>query len=265
MTTPKKSLGQNFLTSPGAVFQIIQAAELTPDDVVLEIGPGKGVLTKELLTWAAKVVAVEKDEALSELLAKEFGTKKNFTLVSQDILEFKPEEHGLQDHGFKLIANIPYYITGEILQKFLEAPIQPSRMVLMVQKEVAERIVARDQKESILSMSVKAYGTPRIIATVKAGSFFPKPKVDSAILLIDHISRSFFEKAHPFLHDGGPASIIKERKFFETVKKGFAHKRKFVKSNLEAPETALSLCGIPPKSRPEELSKENWLCLASRR
>lgn len=253
---PKKSLGQNFLTSPGAVFDIVKAADLQADDVVLEIGPGKGVLTRELVHWASRVVAVEKDEALGEQLAKEFEGKSKFTLIPQDILEFKPEEHGLKDHGFKLVANIPYYITGEILQKFLESEVQPSRMVLMVQKEVALRIVARDQVESILSMSVKAYGKPRIIATVKAGSFFPKPKVDSAILLIEDISRNFFTTEHSF----GTAT---EGKFFETVKKGFAHKRKFVKSNLSLSEASLSECGIPPKSRPEELSRENWLCLAA--
>ena len=252
---PKKSLGQNFLTSPGAIFDIVQAADLKQEDIVLEIGPGKGVLTKELIRWAAQVVAVEKDEALGELLTQEFAEKKNFSLISQDILEFDPEAYGLKDHGFKIIANIPYYITGEILRKFLETSIQPSRMVLMVQKEVAERIVARDQTESILSMSVKAYGIPRIIATVKAGSFYPKPKVDSAILLIDSISRTFFEEKHSF----GTAD---EKKFFTTVKKGFAHKRKFVKSNLETTKEVLQTCGIPPKSRPEDLSKENWLCLA---
>ncbi len=254
---PKKSLGQNFLTSPGAVFDIVQAADIQKEDVLLEIGPGKGVLTRELVRWAGKLIAVEKDEALAEVLQKEFAAKTNFTLIPEDILEFDPAAHGLRDHEFKIIANIPYYITGEILRKFLETDIQPSRMVLMVQKEVAERIVAKNLTESILSMSVKAYGHPRIITTVKAGSFFPKPKVDSAILLIENISRAFFEEKHAF----GTAT---EKKFFETVKKGFAHKRKFVKSNLEASEEVLHTCGIPPKSRPEDLSRENWLCLASK-
>lgn len=254
---PKKSLGQNFLTSPGAVFEIVRSAEIQADDTILEIGPGKGVLTKELLGWAKKVIVVEKDDELAPLLEQEFGQKPNFKLIHGDILEFYPSDYGLEDGKFKVIANIPYYITGEILQKFLETPVQPSRMVLMVQKEVAERIVARNMAESILSMSVKAYGTPKIIATVKAGSFYPKPKVDSAILLIENISRDFFEKEHPF----GQAD---EKKFFETVKKGFAHKRKFVKSNLETTEETLEECGIPPKARPEDLSKENWLCLAAK-
>lgn len=257
MVRPKKSLGQNFLTSPGAIFDIVQAANIQADDTILEIGPGKGVLTKELVRWAGKVVVVEKDDELAPFLQEEFGKKENFTLIQGDILEFYPSDYGLEDHRFKVIANIPYYITGEILQKFLETPIQPSRMVLMVQKEVAERIVARNMSESVLSMSIKAYGTPKIIGTVKAGSFFPKPKVDSAILLIENISRDFFVKEHSF----GTAT---EKKFFETVKKGFAHKRKLVKSNLETTEAVLEECGIPPKSRPEELSKENWLCLATK-
>ncbi len=134
-------------------------------------------------------------------------------------------------------------------------------MVLMVQKEVALRIVAKDRRESILSTSVKAYGMPKIVTTVKAGSFFPKPNVDSAILVIQNISRDFFLK-NPARKSCESTAPISEKKFFETVKKGFAHKRKLVKGNLSASEETLRACGIAPAARPENLTTEQWLCLA---
>src|SRR3989344_3189802 len=154
----KKSLGQNFLTSHAVAQDIIAAAHITPDDVVLEIGPGKGFLTEGLLQKAKKVIAVEKDGRMVEYLKDKFREEirnGKLELIHQDILSFDPAGCGLRVTGYKLIANIPYYITGEILRTFLSGDTQPSLMVLMVQKEVAERIVARDGKESILSMSVK--------------------------------------------------------------------------------------------------------------
>lgn len=251
----KKSLGQNFLNSDGALSAIILAGKVKKGDVVLEIGPGKGSLTKELLKTGAKVVAVEKDDRLipilEELFAREIKSGK-FTLIHKDILEVNLEEYSLKVGGYKLIANIPYYITGEITRKFLSGNFQPSLIVILVQKEVAERIVVKDGKESILSISIKAYGEPKYIQTVKAGSFFPPPKVDSAILLIDNISKNNFKK-------------VNEQKFFEIMKAGFAHKRKTISSNLKTFVTKEKLAelGINEKERAERLSMKQWLEIAN--
>ena len=259
----KKSLGQNFLNSDGALDAIIKAGRVTKGDKVLEIGPGKGALTKRLLETGANVVAVEKDDRLipilEDLFAKEINTKK-LTLIHGDVLKFDPSLYGLKAKEYKLIANIPYYITGEITRKFLSGNFQPSLIVVLVQKEVAERITTSTQgsvkikegKESILSISVKAYGQPKYIQTVKAGSFFPPPKVDSAILLIDNISKKNFE------------NIFKEQKFFYVLKTGFAHKRKTLSSNLKRFTTKekLSEFGINQKERAENITLEQWLEIA---
>lgn len=264
---PIKYFGQNFLTSRKIVEEIISAAGLKPDDVVLEVGPGKGILTEAILKKIpnGKLIAVEKDKRLVEYLIEKFHDRGNFQLTHGDILKFNITRYALRVTGYKIIANIPYYITSRFLRNVLQSDFQPSRMVLMVQKEVAERIVARPikkrrknlpssitvikGKESILSISVKAYGQPKIIKKVPLEYFSPKPKVDSAILLIDNISKEFFKG-------------IDEKKFFEIVKKGFSSKRKFLKNNLGLSNTeCLTRCGIPEKTRAEGLSPENWRCL----
>jgi 16S rRNA (adenine1518-N6/adenine1519-N6)-dimethyltransferase len=254
----KKSLGQNFLTSHAIARDIVTAAQITADDTVLEVGPGKGFLTEHLLQKAGQVVAVEKDDRMIEYLKDKFQNEiasKKLELVHEDILSFDISRSVLHDLRYTLVANIPYYITGEILRLFLSSDMQPSRMVLMVQKEVAERIIARDGKESILSMSVKAYGEPHYIKKVPARYFSPKPNVDSAVLLIENISKRNF------------ASNEDEEKFFEVVKRGFAHKRKVLLGNLKnfyAPqklEGNFKKCGITPAARAENLSLEQWLCL----
>ena len=247
----KKSLGQNFLNSEGALSSIIEAGKVKKGDIVLEIGPGKGALTKNLLKTGAKVFAIEKDDrlipVLEELFAKEIKNGK-FTLIHGDVLAFNPTEHGLKEGKYKLIANIPYYITGELIRNFLSELPQPKLMVILVQKEVAERIISKDRKESILSISVKVYGEPKYIQTVKAGSFFPPPKVDSAILLIDNISKKNF-------------TATNEQKFFEIVRAGFAHKRKTISSNLKShiSKEKLAELGINEKERAERLSLKQWL------
>ena len=256
----KKSLGQNFLNSDGALDSIISAGRVSKGDTVLEIGPGKGALTKRLLKAGANVIAVEKDDRLipllEELFVKEIKSKK-LTLVHGDVLEFNPFNYGLSANNYKLIANIPYYITGEITRKFLSGNFQPSLIVVLVQKEVAERITTsiqgttktKEGKESILSMSVKVYGEPKYIQTVKAGCFFPPPKVDSAILLIDNISKNNFKNP------------TEEQRFFEIVKTGFAHKRKTLSSNLKkliTKEKLLKL-GINENERAENLTLNQWL------
>ncbi|MDD5033069.1 MAG: 16S rRNA (adenine(1518)-N(6)/adenine(1519)-N(6))-dimethyltransferase RsmA [Candidatus Pacebacteria bacterium] len=247
-----KRLGQHFLnTSAGGkkiIADIIEAAELKKTDIVLEVGPGKGVLTEALLEKAKKVIAIEKDEKLVEFLKEKFFGRKNLQLTCGDILKIE----NLKIKNFKIVANIPYYITSRFLRKFLTARDQPETMVLMIQKEVAERICAKNKKESLLSISVKAYGNPKIARGVSAGNFSPPPKVDSAVIKIENISRNFF-------HQNG----IGEEKFFETVKKGFSQKRKMLKNNLKISSEALARCGLSEKARAEDLNLKDWACLIS--
>ncbi|MEK7176013.1 MAG: rRNA adenine dimethyltransferase family protein, partial [Patescibacteria group bacterium] len=203
----KKSLGQHFLKSERALAAIIKAGEIKSSDTILEIGPGTGTLTDKLLETGCLVLAIEKDDNLHEKLKIKYQKEivnKQLILIHDDALNFEFKNYNLVPRIYKLISNIPYNITGAILEKFLSAEYQPERMVLLVQKEVAERICGhrvstggkpldftRD-KESILSISVKVYGKPSYIETVKAGSFVPTPQVDSAIIAIENISKNFF-------------------------------------------------------------------------
>lgn len=260
---PKKSLGQNFLNSPKALADILRVSEVSAADTVLEIGPGRGALTAELLQTGAKVIAIEKDETLAGHLRGMFMREiesGQFEIVEGDVLEVGGEVVKKLE-SYKLIANIPYYITGQIFRMFLEgdtsvggAMHQPSLITLLVQKEVADRVVARDGKESILSMSVKAYGTPLYVSKVLAGSFVPAPNVDSAILCIKDISKKFFV-------DNG----ITEEKFFAVMKAGFAHKRKMLAGNLREegfvlPESYMSdPTGKKQKARAEDLALDAWI------
>lgn len=246
----KKSLGQNFLTSKKIVEEIIKAADLKSDDVVLEVGPGKGILTEAILEkiTKGKLIAVEKDYRLIEYLQKKFKNKKNLEIIHEDILKFNISKYIILNTKYKIIANIPYYITSRFLRNFLQSDFQPRKMVLMLQKEVAERIVAKNNKESILSISVKVYGQPKIIKIVPARYFSPKPKVDSAVLVIDNISKEFFYN-------------LDEEKFFKLVKQGFSSKRKMLKNNLKMPGNVFEKCKIPQNARAEDLSLENWICL----
>lgn len=254
---PIKHLGQNFLTSKKIVEDIIRAADLQMNDVVLEVGPGKGILTEAILEKIpqGKLIAIEKDERMAEFLKEKFSDAPNLKIIHGDILKFDPISYGLVASGYKIVANIPYYITSHLLRNFLQSDYQPSKMVLMVQKEVAERIASKNKKESILSVSVKVYGEPKIIKKVSASYFSPRPKVDSAILLIDNISKNFFK-------DCARLSHAREEKFFSLVKQGFSSKRKLLKNNLKMLNTrCLTKCGIAEKARAEDLSLENWKCL----
>jgi 16S rRNA (adenine1518-N6/adenine1519-N6)-dimethyltransferase len=270
----KKSLGQNFLKSNLALNKIIEAGEISNTDTILEIGPGKGALTERLLKEAGNVIAIEKDRNLFQFLGEKFaGEIKNgkLILIEEDILKFNANAYGLKPRAYKIIANIPYNITGAILKKFLTEEFQPNKMVLMVQHEVAQRIVARDKKESILSISVKAYGEPKIIMKVPARYFSPAPKVDSAILLINNISKNFFSsplEEYPLGGGGNKSTPSRKRatpqdgntfeeKFWELIHAGFAHKRKKLSGNLKK-----LVKNIPEEyknSRAEDLSLENWL------
>ena len=253
----KKSLGQNFLKSTKAISDIVAAGKVFEKDTVLEIGPGKGALTEKILEAGAKVVAVEADGELIPILEEKFSVdieKGKLELIHGDILETSAKDLKLKK--YKIIANIPYYITGAIIRKFLEENTQPELMVLLVQKEVAERIVARDGKQSILSMSVQAYGQPKIISKVAARYFSPAPKVDSAIILIDNISKKNFKN-------------VSEKDFFDVIKTAFGQKRKTLMKNLSQnfknKANLLEIfknLGISDKARAEDLSLETMIGLA---
>lgn len=245
-------LGQHFLKSEKIVDKIIEAAEIKKSDVILEIGPGRGVLTEALLKKSKKVISIEKDEQLVEYLKEKFKDCKNLELIHDDILKINPFDK-LRVKNYKVVANIPYYITGAILKKFLSNEYQPSLMVLMVQKEVAKRIVAKPPQMSVLSVSVQAYGQPKIISYVPKGHFSPPPKVDSAIIKIENISKDFFNQLSRLNLD---SSI--EKAFFGMAKKGFSHKRKMLKNNLNISEETLKKCGISTKCRAQELGLEDW-------
>jgi 16S rRNA (adenine1518-N6/adenine1519-N6)-dimethyltransferase len=250
----KKHFGQNFLHDRGAIAAVADAAEVGKGDLVLEIGPGTGNLTEELLGRGARVVAVEKDAELLPALRERFAAEiagGQLDLREGDALEF--DAASLPAGAWKLVANIPYYITGAILERYLGGARQPSRASLLVQKEVAERAVARGGRESILSISVKVYGEPRVARKVPAGAFRPAPSVDSAVLAIDRISRERL---------GG----VPDETFFRIVRRGFAHPRKFVRGNLAELLSAedFDACGVPEKARAEAVSLGAWVCLARR-
>ncbi len=272
--SPKKSLGQNFLKSQKALAEILHAGSVSIGDTILEIGPGKGALTEKLLSTGAHVVAIEKDQELVPYLQEKFAIdieKGLFTLVEGDILEFDiesitkltppqspPSQGGKQLPNYKLVANIPYNITGAIIRMFLESKNQPTTMVLLVQKEVAVRI-ARDKKESILSLSVKVYGTPTYVSTVSKRYFNPAPKVDSAIIAVQGINRNRF------------VSQTHEAEFFKLVKTAFAHKRKQLAGNLkeggysaEYIEKSFSKNNLIADVRAEDINIDIWVNMSDK-
>lgn len=254
----KKSLGQHFLKSDKALRHIIEAGDIKTTDTILEIGPGTGILTNQLLQVAGKVVAVEKDRELIHYLTQTYTSElehKKLTILEKDILDFDTTTMQWYGKQYKLIANIPYYITGAIIEQFLSTSFQPERMVLLIQKEVAERIVARDGKESVLSIAVKAYGVPHIVDKVPKGAFNPPPKVDSAIISIEGISRNFFKDCD-------------ESTFFSVLKSLFGKKRKQIGGSLgeylqdkHKAQQILTAATIDSTARPETLTLLQWKTL----
>lgn len=229
--------------------RIALIADIANDDVVFEIGPGTGMLTRALLPRAKKVIAIEADRVLFEKLKSDFVkeiSNNKLELIHGDIRSF---DIASLPKGYVLVSNIPYYLTGDIFRMFLESKNQPSSMTLLVQKEVADRIVARDGKESILSLSVKVYGVPKREFIIPRGAFVPAPKVDSAVLTVRDISRRNF-KSH-----------VEEDLFFKLIHAGFAHKRKFVRKNLL--EAGLPYADIPEKGRAEDTPLGKWLEITS--
>ncbi|HEX8591208.1 MAG TPA: 16S rRNA (adenine(1518)-N(6)/adenine(1519)-N(6))-dimethyltransferase RsmA [Candidatus Paceibacterota bacterium] len=254
MPAPKKSLGQNFLMHPEIAGRIVRAADVPSGTTVLEIGPGTGMLTRALLADGYSVIGVEADGELVQDLQKTFAQEVRdgrLALFHADIRTFED-----LPSSYALVANIPYYITGEIIRMFLTTPRKPQSMTLLVQKEVAERIArsgkGRSLKESLLSLSVKAYGEPKYCFTVPRGAFRPAPSVDSAVISIRDIKTAAFESSES------------ERFFFEMLRKGFAHKRKLLSGNLAALAGAGKInsvfeeAGIPPKARAEDLELGDW-------
>ena len=255
----KKHLGQNFLKSKKIVERMVRDSLVEENDTVIEIGPGKGILTEELLKRAKEVIAIEKDTALLDHLKEKFADEikeKKLSIINEDFLKFNLNKKNLKG-GYKVVANIPYYITGEIIRKLLESKNQPKSLTLLVQKEVAKRIVAHEKKESILSLSIKSYGAPKITEVVKKNMFNPAPKVDSAVITISSISKIFFT-----------TNNIKEEKFFEIIKQGFSQKRKRLKNNLskfgkEKIDSIFNSNNIDDNVRAEDLSLDTWAKIVS--
>ena len=250
-----KSLGQNFLQDPLALEKIASAAEIESTDSVLEIGPGLGSLTRYLAVSAKEVVAVELDEKLIPPLKVVIAPYPNIRLIHGDILEFSPSEL-VNQPGYLVVANIPYYITSAIIRHLLENEPKPRRIVLTIQKEVADRICAKPGDMSLLALSVQVYGKPRIAARIPAGAFFPAPKVDSAVLCLDVY----------------PEPQIKNElleTFFKLIKAGFSQKRKTLRNSLSSglhisPTNAADLltkANIDPQRRAETLSIPEWQSL----
>ena len=249
---PKKSLGQNFLVEPAGLMKVINAAELTGNEEVLEIGAGLGSLTYLLAQSCARVTTVEIDNHMLEPLTEALSPFSNVRIIPGDILELDTS-FLVNQENYVVVANIPYYITSAIIRHLLEANLKPSRVILTIQKEVAQRIVARDGKMSLLSLSVYVFGEPEIAGSIPAGSFFPAPDVDSAVLRI---------RLHP--EPLIPATQLDQ--FFKLAHTGFGQKRKTLRNSLSAGlslpaievEARLHKAAIEPVRRAETLSIAEW-------
>lgn len=245
----KKSFGQNWLRDNYVLDKIVESAQVDSGDTVLEIGPGLGTLTQKLLETDCSLVAVEADRDLIPNLQRIFQNKPNFRLINEDILKF---DLSAMAKGYKVVANIPYYLTSNLIRNLLEAHNAPSLMVLLVQKEVAERILARPGQMSVLAFSVQYYAKPEYVMDVKKELFDPIPKVDSAVIRINLHQKPIFEADH--------------QKLFRLVKAGFGEKRKMLRNSLSGglgiansqTESILDKSEIKPTARAQELSMNDW-------
>lgn len=254
---PRKGLGQHFLVSERAVRRIVKAASLGPGDVVVEVGPGVGVLTKLLAREAESVIAVELDEAIIPVLREYLGGAGNVRIIQGDVLAIGAAEIVPPDCSYKVVANLPYYITSAAIRHFLEDPHPPDMMVLTVQWEVARRLTAAPPRMSLLSVSVQVYGRAEMLFRIPAGAFYPPPKVDSGVVRI--------KRYHSPL-------VLPERRehFFRVVKAGFSQRRKQLHNSLsgglrmssESVGEVLRQAGIQPSRRAETLSIEEWIRLS---
>ena len=252
----KKSLGQHFLTSDIVPGWMCDAAPVVSGSVVLEIGPGTGVLTAALLRREAVVIAVETDARSIAVLEDRFAAEiasGTLHIYEHDIRDGLPEDERLTAGQYSVVANIPYYLTGQIFRTVLETEHQPHTAVLLVQKEIAERIV-RDKKGSLLQIAVRLFGTPAYVRTVSAGHFSPPPRVQSAIIAIHNIG-----------HHHIPASETSA--FFRMLQTAFAHKRKYAVSNLAAVwdkqrvTDSFNRCNLKQGSRSEDIKLTSWICI----
>jgi 16S rRNA (adenine1518-N6/adenine1519-N6)-dimethyltransferase len=247
-----KRLGQNFLQDPYALEKIVNVAEIRPTDTVLEIGPGLGSLTRYLAAAAQKVIAVELDDRLFPPLEAVIAPYHNIQLVHGNILNVEPNQL-IEQQDYLVVANIPYYITSAVIRHLLESQPSPRRIVLTIQKEVAERICAGPGDMSLLALSVQVYGQARIATHIPAGAFFPAPKVDSSVLVVDIYPAPVV-----------PANLLDT--FFLLIKAGFSQKRKKLRNSISAgmrqstaeTEKLLHDADIDPQRRAETLSLEEW-------
>ena len=250
---PKKSLGQNFLFDENMLARIVEAANLSPLEPVLEIGPGLGSLTRLLAQTAASVTAIELDQRFMPILQTELAFFENVRLIQGDILAQNLD--ALFDQPYKVVANVPYYITGAILRHLLSAQQKPTCLVMTVQKEVAQRITAVPPKMSLLAVSTQLYGEPEIITTIKAGAFWPRPDVDSAVIRLT----LFPEPRLP---------LAEEKTFFKLVRAGFSQKRKQLKNNLRqlgynpsSISATLAAAAVDGRRRAETLTISEWIAI----
>jgi 16S rRNA (adenine1518-N6/adenine1519-N6)-dimethyltransferase len=254
---PDKSLGQNFLTDENILERIVQVAGITSNDLVLEIGAGLGHLTAILAQAARAVTAVELDERFIPILAERLDPYSNIRLVQGDILQLDNTQLFLDD-GYLVVANIPYYITSRIIRKLLETENKPREIILTIQHEVAQRVCAPSGKFSLLALSVRMYGTPRLEMRIPAGAFYPPPKVDSAVIKIEL-------HKEPLLPDS------QRENFFILAKAGFLHKRKTLRNSLSkglgwSPDQTAEMLvsgGIDPSRRAETLTIPEWVELTT--
>jgi 16S rRNA (adenine1518-N6/adenine1519-N6)-dimethyltransferase len=259
---PARSKGQNFLINEGIYQAIINAAQIKKEDTILEVGPGLGFLTAELSKKAARIIAVELDDKLAGILTIAIDSQdvKNVEIINQDILNFNTAKYLKNDEEYRIVANLPYNITSIFLRTFLTSARPPKSLVLMLQKEVAERIITTAPDMTMLSLSVQYYGTPKIVKIVPSSDFWPAPTVDSAIL---HFS---YDRPHPT-----PESLAEAKNFFRIARIAFRAKRKMLKNNLQGGlklsasdlEKALLEAGINLKARAEDLSLEQWQLLVA--
>jgi 16S rRNA (adenine1518-N6/adenine1519-N6)-dimethyltransferase len=252
---PKKSLGQNFLFDGNLINQIIDLAGITAGTTVLEIGAGPGNLTRALAIRAKRVVAIELDQRFMPLLELASLKHPNLEVIHANILSVNLDEL-MRSAGYIVVANLPYYITSAVIRKLLETRLKPARLALTVQKEVASRICAQAGELSLLAVSVRVYGVPRLALSIPAGAFFPVPKVDSAVILIDTHPAPLLPTEHLKL-------------FFRIVKAGFSQKRKMLRNTLSAGmripipecERLLKMAGIDPSRRAQTLEPAEWVTL----
>jgi 16S rRNA (adenine1518-N6/adenine1519-N6)-dimethyltransferase len=288
---PSKGFGQNFLVSEKKIKEIIEAADIQPDDTIIEIGPGVGNLTQELATKAGKVIAIEKDEDMIKILKETLKDHQNIEIIHTDILKVNLMETNISrtfpaiiiagnvldiiDGRYKVVANLPFYIATAIIRKFLEAQNPPELMILTVQKEVGQRICAKPPKMSLLAVSVQFYAEAKIISYISKKLFWPSPKVDSAIIKLQPKKS---EVRPPAIYQRSDLRRLHTDLFFKIVKAGFSQPRKQLANNLaknlilgtngekkinkEEIENWLIKNNIKPSQRAETLTLENWLSLA---